>query len=187
MANSDIARRYAAAFFELAEEAGAVDTLDADLSRTVEQLGGHDGLLLNTLCSPVFTREERRGVLDAVLPKLSLDALTVNLLHLLLERGRFAILTEVARVYNDTVLERSGTVRVSVTTAEPLSPQLENEVRAAFEKATGKTILLEAEMDASLIGGMIARVGGKVYDSSIRSRLQDIEHNLIQASTPAEA
>lgn len=187
MSDRSVARRYAAAFFEIAVESDSIDALDIELARTVEELQGHEGRLFETLSSPMFTRDERRGVLDAVVPKLKLSDLTVNLLRLLLERGRFATLPDVARIYNDTVLEKAGKLRVSVATAEPLSPQLESEVRSAFEKATGKTVLLEAELDPSLIGGMVARVGGTVYDSSIRTRLQDIKHTLIQATTPAQA
>jgi F-type H+-transporting ATPase subunit delta len=74
-----------------------------------------------------------------------------------------------------------------VSTVDPLSPQLEGELKAAFATATGKTIVLDARIDPSLIGGMVARIGGRVYDASIRSRLEDVKHRLINAQAAPEA
>ena len=187
MADRNIARRYAQAFLATAVEAEVIDVLDADLGRVMEEFGAHDGLLFHTLSNPVFTREERVAVLEEVLPRLEVQSLTANLLRLLLERGRFGLLPEIGRIYSDTVLERAGKVKVQVATAEPLTPALEAEVRLAFEKTTGKTVILETRLDPSLIGGMVARVGGKVYDSSIRSRLDELKHQLITATAPADA
>jgi F-type H+-transporting ATPase subunit delta len=93
----------------------------------------------------------------------------------------------IAQAYRAQADERAGRVKVSVTTAEPMSPQIEAEVRTALEASTGKTVTLEAHVDPDLIGGMVARVGGKVYDSSIRTRLLDIRQSLIVSRSPAEA
>ncbi len=118
-------------------------------------------------------------MLEQVLPKLELHTLASNLLRLLIARGRFDALGAIVDVLTETVDERAGRVLVRVTTAEPLSPQLEMEVRAAFEKSTGKTVRLEALVDPALL---VARVGGRVYDSSVRTRLEDLQNKLIRAT-----
>ena len=80
-----------------------------------------------------------------------------------------------------------GRVRVLVQTAEPLQGAMEAEVRATLEQVTGKQVILQTEIVPELIGGMIARVGSKVYDASIRTRLEHLKLNLITTQTPAEA
>ena len=83
--------------------------------------------------------------------------------------------------YDQLADKHNGRVRVSVTTAEALTPALESEIRAALEQTTGKTVLVDHTIDPSLIGGMIARVGGTVYDSSLRTRLASLKHALTVA------
>ena len=187
MADRTIARRWVRAFIELAAEQDLVDRLGADLALLGEIAQSDGQLLFHTLCNPVFTLDERRRVLDAVLAKLELHQLTANLFRLMLEKGRFETLFDLVSQYADEADARSGRVRVVVETAEPLTPQLEVEVRAALERVTGKTVSLETRIDPTLIGGMVARVGDTVYDASLRTRLQNLKHALISAQLPAEA
>ncbi|MEO0601013.1 MAG: ATP synthase F1 subunit delta [Myxococcota bacterium] len=188
MANEQsIARRYALAMVDVAAEAGSVDVVAEQLVSFETVLQAHDGLLGTTLQSPVFTVEERRAVLDEVLPKLGLHALTQNLLRLLNDNGRLGILGAISETYRDLADERAGRVRVVVQSAEPLTEALESEVRQALEATTGKTVVIEAEVDPSLIGGLVARVGSTVYDSSLRTRLQNIKGALLAGASPAQA
>lgn len=187
MANSTVARRYAKAFLELAQDVGEVDRLGKDLSTMLAVSNIENGLVTQVLANPVFTREERLTVLDAILPKLNLHQLTSNLLHLLVERGKFAALPAIAELYASAADEAAGRMRVRVETAEPLTPQLEAEIKAALEKTTGREVLIDPVVEPALIGGMVARVGSKVYDSSLRTRLQQIKQELMNARVPAEA
>jgi F-type H+-transporting ATPase subunit delta len=176
---SPVARRYAQALVEVAAEANAVDPIANDLHRVVGLLDANEGQLRAALCSPVFTAEERSSVLAAVLPRLSLHPLAANLLRLINDNGRFAVMPDIAEAYLQLADERAGRQQVEVTTAEPMTPQVEAEVRAALQKATGKTVRLSTKVDPSLLGGLVAKVGGTVYDSSIRTRLEQLKHNLI--------
>jgi F-type H+-transporting ATPase subunit delta len=185
--NIQIAERYARAFIELGEESGAIDRLADDLHRVLEVMNQADGQLLGALCTPVFTLDERRAVVEAVLPRLGLHPLTLNLLNLLLDKGRFPALPKIVEMFGTQADERAGRVRVRVETAEPLTGPLEAEVRAALERVTGKSVILQTEVVPSLIGGMIARVGGTVYDASVRNRLHQIRHRLLAAQIAAEA
>jgi len=187
MAERALARRYARAFIDLAEETDDVESLGEHLNNAVTALRDHDDLLFNALCNPVFTLDERRRVLGDVLPRMGLHAMVENLLKLMLSKGRFELLPLVHAAYRDAADTKAGRARVRVDTAEPLTPQLEAEVRASLETVTGKTVILETRVDPALIGGMVARVGGKVYDASIKNRLESLKQALLSNAVAAEA
>jgi F-type H+-transporting ATPase subunit delta len=187
MSDTNIARRYARALVELAVEAGAEQQVQAEITRFFEATQGDGRELGAALCSPVFNAEERAAVLAAVVPRLGIGPVTAKFLRLLSERGRMELLPAVARLVSATMDERAGVVRVQVATVDPLTPQLEHAVRAVFERATGKRVILDARIDASLIGGLVARIGDKVFDASLASRLDELKRRLIQAPATAEA
>lgn len=187
MAERMLARRYARAFIEIAEEADAVESLGADLDKALAAVRAHEDLLFTALANPVFAPDERRRVLDEVIPRIGLHPLVQNLLRLLLAKGRFDLLPLVEEEYRAGADARAGRVRVVVETAEPLGPQLEAEVRATLERVTGKTVLLDTRVEPALIGGMVARLGGKVYDASVRNRLDTLRNTLLNLTTAAEA
>lgn len=186
MADRSLARRYARAFIEIAQESNRTDKLGEQLSAVLGAFRAHDAMLLNAFSNPVYTVTERTAVLEDVLPKLGLEKDLANLLRLMLRNDRMSLLPEVVDSFIELADEAANRVRVVVETAEPLGPQLEAEVRAALEKVTGKTVLIQTRVDASLIGGLVARVGGKVYDASVRNRLQTLRQTLLSASV-AEA
>lgn len=187
MSDTNAARRYARALVHLAAEDDQSDAISTDLARLVELLHGEGSELFEVLRNPAFTLAERAEVLQAVLPRLGVQPATRNFLLLLNERGRASLLPEIERIVREMLDERAGRIRVEVATVEPLTPQLENELRTAFESATGKTVVLDARIDPSLIGGLQARIGGRVYDASIRARLEDMKHRLINAPAAPEA
>lgn len=181
------ARRWARSLAELAVDAGVADAVGTDLNELAEALSGEGAALLEALSSPVFTLEERKGVLGALYGKLAVQDLTKAFLGTLAEYDRMGLLPGIHAAYTQIMDDRAGRVRVAVSTVDPLPPALEAELKLAFEKATGKTILLETSLDPSLIGGLVAKVGSRVYDASLRTRLQDIKTRLIHAQAPAEA
>jgi F-type H+-transporting ATPase subunit delta len=187
MADVNAARRYARALVELAREAGEAPAVEADLQRFHDLIAGEGVELGNVLRSPVFSADERKNLLNEVLPRVGVKPLTSNFLKLVSERGRMDLLQDIIQIYVEMMDEHAGRLRVQVSTVDPLTPQLETELKAAFEKSTGKTVLLDARIDPSLIGGMVAHVGDRVYDASIKSRLLDIKHSLINASAAPEA
>jgi F-type H+-transporting ATPase subunit delta len=187
MADDAIPRRFARAFLDLAVETKQVDPLLADLRRVLQAAQLDDGALIKTLSNPMFDRDERRGALAAVLAKVSVQPLVRNLVGVMLDKGRFGYFPQVVRFYESMADEAAGRERVVVETADALSPALMAEIREAMQRVTGKVVALETRVNPHLIGGMVARVGDKVYDASIRSRLEDIRQQLIQAQLPAEA
>jgi F-type H+-transporting ATPase subunit delta len=174
-----VARRYAQALIDVAPKGKAVDTIAASLDKFVALAEANDRQLAEVLESPVFTVEERRAVLGQLLEKLDLHQLAANLIRLTNDKRRMALLPGIAEAYRALADQRAGRARVTVQTAEPLSTELEAEVRAALEGMTGKSVVLKTEVRPELIGGMVARIGDRVYDSSIRTRLESIKQNLL--------
>jgi F-type H+-transporting ATPase subunit delta len=187
VADRAIARRYAKAFLELADEAGRIDAIGAELDRILATIDERGGTIYGVLGNPGFTLDERRGLLKAVAPRLGITQLTTNLLFILLEKGRVTLLPEVTAQFHEFADEKANRVRVKVETAEALTPALAAEVKAALEQVTGKTVAIEVTVDPSLIGGIVARVGGRVYDASVRTRLDIIKQRLLNSRTPAQA
>lgn len=187
MADRSVARRYAKALIDLATEAREIDRVQADLQKVVAQLTANGGQLLQALSNPVFTIAERRNVLGAVLPQMSVGATTRNVLMLAIDKGRFSEVPAIAEAFAEMADALSKRVRVIVETAEPFGPQFEAEVRAALSRATGKDVVIQTIVKPELIGGMVARVGSRVYDASVRSRLEGLRQQLLQAQIPAEA
>lgn len=182
MTEGSVSRRYAKALLEIAQESHAVDRFGNDLEKfsAVAQLDG--GRLGAALCNPIFTLPERRLVLERVLPGLNLDATVANFLRLLLDKTRMDALSDIVREYRAFADVEANRVRASVTTAATLDAISRVQVQRALEVATGKSVVLEARVDAGLIGGMVAQVGSRVYDASIRSRLERLTLTLTDPS-----
>lgn len=176
-----IARRYAQAMAEVAEPEGLMETVGRDLEAFSALMERDGGSLGDALASPVFTTEERRAVLEQLLPKLSLHRLTANLLHVVNDKKRFSLLPAISRAFRDLADARANRARITVQTASPLTPELERDVRAALERATRKSVILTTEVRPELIGGIVAKVGDTVYDSSIRTQLDKIKQALLAA------
>jgi len=177
---SSVARRYARALLSLGIEEGRSeqygDELEAVLAATKASRE-----LASLLTHPGYSPEQRRGAVDAVAGALHLSALTVNFLRLLIDRQRIGDLALIARVYRSLVDQQAGRVRATVTSAGPLKePQLER-VREAIGRMTGRSIVLEAKTDPSLIGGVVAQVGAKLLDGSLRTQLERMRSELKNA------
>jgi F-type H+-transporting ATPase subunit delta len=187
MADRSVARRYAKALIDLATEYRGIEKVHQDLRNVLALVEANNAQLLNALSNPVFTVAERRSVLSELLPRTGASGLTRNTLMVLLEKGRFNDLPAIAEVYADMADGLFNRTRVVVETAEAMGPQLEAEVRAALSRVTGKEVVIQSVIKPELIGGMVARVGSRVYDASVRSQLEGLRQKLLQAQIPAEA
>jgi F-type H+-transporting ATPase subunit delta len=183
MANASIARRYAKALVALGQDEGNIaDQLTNELEDVVNTLLSHDGQLFDALCHPALALVERQALLNTLMPKLKVHGLLQNFLRLLLEKQRFSFLPAIsadARSQADVI---AGRARATVTTATPMTASMEKEVQTTLQQATGKTIILDTKVDASLIGGMIAQVGGKVFDASVKTRLAELRQQLLDSN-----
>jgi len=168
-----LAERYAKALLALAAEASVAE----EAGRQLEQLARNcfsDKTMAAFWQSSKIPESERQDVLQDALE--AMDALTVvrNMANVLLERGRFALLPEVAEAYARQAREQSGSVAAEVTSAVELSPDLRETLRQGLAKATGRNVQLNTTVDPSLIGGVRVQLGNTIIDGSVRRRLQSV-------------
>lgn len=187
MRDAGASRRYATALVKLAVEGGQEEAILAELTAWNTLFAGEGAELFRVLSSPVFGAEERRAVLGEVAGKAKTSDLLVRFMSLLIDRDRMVGFPDIVRHVTADLDARAGRIRVAVRSAAELDDGMKAELTAAFEKSTGKTVLLETEIDPDLLGGLVARIGSKVYDASLRTRLHDLKHRLIHGQAPAQA
>lgn len=176
---SAVARRYAKALLDVARQKGEED----DVAREIEPLGQvfrEDALLRGTLSDPLVREGRRREVLDALIEAARPLPPVAELLRQMLEHDRMDRLPEVAVAYRQLLDEERGVVEVDVATAAALDEGQRARLRGALERLTGKQVRLNEEVDESLLGGVLARVGDTVYDASLRGRLRQIREEMVE-------
>ena len=178
MIAGSIGRRYAKALLQIGVETRSFDALGRELDRAAETIGKSPELK-NAVENPVFPLSQRHRVLEDVATRLGLSTTIKNLLLLLLDKGRIAALPDIARAHRELVDEQAGRARATITSAAPLDPQVEQRLKSALEKQTGKTVLLDKKVDPSLIGGVVTQVGDLVFDGSVKSQLESLRNDLV--------
>jgi F-type H+-transporting ATPase subunit delta len=177
VAGSAQAKRYAQAVFQIARETNTFDRWLADLA----MLAGltQENLFAQALETPNLTAGEKAELLKYRYPKVG--PLAINLVGLLLERGRLKLLpgiyAEMQRLYDS----HRGIQRAEVMTAVTLTREEQTQVEKRLSAITGKNMTITSKVDASLVGGLIARFDGKLLDASTRSRLQALKKEISQA------
>ncbi len=174
MSANAIARRYAKALVQIAAEESAVEKFHGELAR-IEKLFADCPELGSLLSNPAYGIEAKLEALREVADKLQLSETIRNFLLLLQERNRVGCLAQIISCYSVLADELSGVLRPVVTTALPLDEGRVAEIKAALEKSTGKKIILQVEVEPSLIGGIVTRIGDKVLDGSVKTQLVRIE------------
>jgi F-type H+-transporting ATPase subunit delta len=180
MARRDTAaRRYAEAAFEVATRDGTFERWRADLDLAATLAG--DQRSLHVLANPAIPTERRAAALDALLGD-RVSAQAANLVRLLLRRGRIEDLPRVAAEYRRLDDERQGITHATATSALELTQDEIRELTARLEQSTGGRIALDIEIDPSLLGGLVVRVGDRLIDGSVRGRLERLRNQLISGA-----
>jgi F-type H+-transporting ATPase subunit delta len=173
-----VARRYARALFQIGVDTGTFEALGQELG-DLAQLFQDSTELRQTLVNPVFKPAEKRAILEKILPRVTPNPIMQRFALLLLDRGRIVLLAWLARAYRELADAHAGRVRAVVTSATPLSPADLERVRKSLERRTKKTVMLEAQVDPNLIGGLVAQVGDLVLDGSVRTQLSTLRDKLL--------
>ena len=179
--SNPVARRYARALYMIGVEENRLDAL----AREVKSLGDTvraSGELATFLSNPVVPQAARRAVVTELLGRLTLSPASRNFALMLTDRRRGHLLPDVADALAALSDERAGKVQAQVTSATALTDAQVQKVRAALERLTGKAVTVSHRVDPSLIGGMVTRIGDKVYDGSLRTRLEEIRQAAAGAS-----
>ncbi|MGK7376476.1 F0F1 ATP synthase subunit delta [Planococcus sp. 1R117A] len=174
---SQASERYALALFEIANQHGTSEEVEADL-REVKKVFIENPELLNLLDSPKLAAENRKNIISELFGQG--NGYVVNTLQLLAERGRLDEVTDVVDQYIRLANEAKGIEDAKVYSVSPLTEEERASISATFAKKIGKQSLrIENIIDPSLIGGLRLQVGTRIYDSSISSKLERLQRQLI--------
>jgi F-type H+-transporting ATPase subunit delta len=168
-----LAGRYALAIFELAQEERAVETVAADFA-TLKQLMAESAELTRLIRAPVFSREEQAAGMNGVLHRMEAAPLTRRFILLLASKRRLFALADIIRAYSSLVAKHKGEMSAQVTSARPLSDDETAELKSILRLKLSKDVKLEARVDPSLLGGLIVKVGSRMIDSSLRTKLNGL-------------
>jgi F-type H+-transporting ATPase subunit delta len=171
-----VARRYAKALFALGTEAGDAQATGRELVRVVQAFAEEP--LAAFAQDTALDRKTRRTVAASVSEQLRVSRLLANFLGILAENNRLRALAGIVGEYQRLEDRSLGRVRARLRSAQPLSEDARDSILGALERRIGKEILADYEVDASLLGGVVVEVQGRVFDGSLRARLERLQRSL---------
>ncbi len=173
--SSSLSGRYAKALYELAEEKKILTKIVDDFMSLKKLLKESDSLS-NLVKSPAISKSEKQHSILKILSKVKAQQLTIKFFGTLANNGRLILINEVINDFLSEVSRINGEVKAEVTSSFKLDQNQEKKVVAAISEATGhKKIILSANVDQSLIGGLIVKIGSKMIDNSLKTKLNRLE------------
>jgi len=177
---SGMAGRYATALFDLAGETNAIDAVKADLDR-FDALVAESADLMRLVRSPVFSADEQSRALGAVLDRAGIDGLAAKFLTLVTSNRRLFAVRDMIRGFRELVALHKGEATAQVTVAEALKDNHLKALRAALKAVSGKDVDLDIKVDPAIIGGIVVKLGSRMVDTSLRTKLNAIKHAMKEA------
>ena len=172
-----LAKRYAKAIIDLAQEADSVNEVGQDLERIAELFAGSPDLV-HVFSDPTVASDIKEKVLGDVLKKGSVQELTMQFIHVINKKNRILGIGEISQVYRDLSDQLKKRIRARVVSATKLKTEEKNRIQEALSRISGKDVILEIEVDESLLGGVVAYIGSQVYDGSLKNQLAQIKDSL---------
>lgn len=166
--------RYANALFELAREERAIDRIGADLASFQTMLDQSEDLQ-RLVRSPVFSAGSQVSALEALGARAGIGGLALNFIKLVAQNRRLFAIARMIRAYQSLVAASKGEVEAEVTSAEALSPRHVADLKSALKAQTGRDVQLSQRVDSSILGGLIVRVGSRMVDNSLSTKLQNLK------------
>ncbi len=173
--SAGIAGRYATAVFELAREGKDLKALEADVGTLQSALDGSADLR-SLISSPVYSREDQAAAVAGLAKAMKLSGTVANTLALMASKRRLFVLPQLLAALRDMIATEKGEVTAEVTSAAALTKAQADALAKTLKASVGKTVKLNATVDESLIGGLIVKVGSKMIDTSIRSKLASLQN-----------
>jgi F-type H+-transporting ATPase subunit delta len=177
---SGVSGRYATALFELARDERSIDAVKADLDRFTAMLGDSEDLK-RLVRSPVFSADVQSKALAAVLDKAGITGISANFLKVLTANRRLFVVADVIRAFRALVARFKGEATAEVTVAETLNEKNLDALKTALKSVTGKDVALNVNVDPSIIGGLVVKLGSRMVDSSLRTKLSSIKNAMKEA------
>lgn len=169
-----IAERYAVALYDLGEEAKALDAVADDL-RALNALIDESADLRRLIRSPLMSREDQWSAMDTILKQAKVHDLTRKFVGLVTQNRRLFALDTIVDAYLKLLADRRGEVTANVTTATKLSDAQMSSLTDTLKKAVGAKVTVEHKIDPDILGGLVVRVGSRMFDSSLRTKLQKMQ------------
>jgi F-type H+-transporting ATPase subunit delta len=174
MDDAGVGGRYARALFDLADEGRALDRVAQDLAQ-LQAMIAESADLRRLLQSPLFSREEQGKAVAAVAERAGFADITRRFLGLVAQNRRLFALPDMVRAFRSLLARRRGETSASVTSAVPLGDAQVQALRAALKQITGADVQLDVAVDPELLGGLVVRMGSRMLDSSLRTKLQRLQ------------
>lgn len=168
-----LAGRYATALFDLAEGEKALDAVAADL-KTLQTMIGESDDLVRLIRSPVISREAQSKAMGALLAKAGCGALTKKFIGLVARNRRLFALPAMIEAFGRILAARRGEMTAVVTAATPLAARQAEALGASLEKAVGRKVAVDVKVDPAILGGLVVKVGSRMVDSSLKTKLQQL-------------
>jgi F-type H+-transporting ATPase subunit delta len=174
---SGVAGRYASALFDLAKEEGKISEVEDDLG-IFQRLYDESVDLVRLIRSPVIPADDQSRALTEILSRAGVRPLAQNFFKLLSRNRRLFAAPDMVRAFRALAAQSRGEVAAEVTSAHPLSDSLAQELRDALKASVGKDVRLSTKVDPSLLGGLIVKLGSRMVDSSLRTKLTSLRLSL---------
>jgi F-type H+-transporting ATPase subunit delta len=176
----EMGERYARALFELAEESGELAAVESDVDALSAALAESEDLR-RALSSPVFKAADKANALKAVADKLGLSALTSRFLGVVASNGRAGDISKMLRAFKALAAKKRGAATADVVTADALTQAQLKELTAALKTALGRDVDVRTEVREDILGGLIVKVGSRMFDSSLKSKLEGLRKTMKEA------
>ncbi|MFP3871030.1 MAG: ATP synthase F1 subunit delta [Syntrophobacteria bacterium] len=174
-----LAKRYAKALLTLGREDGNYEKYTEELDRFVT-FWEEQPEFADAISNPLYAKENRRTICRSVADKMELTPVFRSLLDLMIEKNRLHLIPDVRMYYQKLLDDMANISRAKVASATALPQGAVESIKESLEKASGRRIVVETEVDPGLIGGVVARVGDLVLDGSVRTQLASIKENLMK-------
>jgi len=175
--STGIAARYGSAVFELAKDGNALDALERDIDTLESALNDSEDFraLIN---SPIYSRDDQARAIAALADKMGLSDTVASSLKLMSSKRRLFVLPHLMAVLRGLIADEKGEVTAEVQAARALSDDQSTKLVETLKASVGKTVKMNVTVDESLIGGLIVRVGSKMIDTSVRSKLAALQNTM---------
>ena len=178
MSDQIVARRYAQALLELGTESGTLEALVEQFSTLGAAWDASDELR-NALENPLVAHAAKKAVVGELCDQIGASLTTRHTVQMLVDRRRIQILPYLAQYLREQADRRRGVLRAEVTTATPLSEAYYARLQAQLEKTTGQKVVVDRRTDPTLVAGVVTRIGDRILDGSLRTRLQSLKDALL--------
>ena len=181
MTNKTAALRYARALLDVAvKERADLDQIGDELGAFVDLFKQNPGLE-KVMLNPAVPVPRKRAAMTELVARARLSPILSKLLVLLSERDRLVLLPDLLAAFRERVLDYQQVVRAEVTTATPIGPERAQAIEQGLARVTGRKVRLGTRVDASIIGGVVARIGDTIYDGSVTTQLEKMKKQLVDA------